>query len=388
MNIPMNTSLDTIQTSIIRQFGAIAAQTPGCVALTIGEPDFDTPECIKDGAKAGLDANLTHYPDANGIVELRRAISEFEARTSDLHYSPDEIILTVGATEAVFASLFAVLNPGDEVIIPTPAFGLYESSVQLCRGKCVLMDVSRDNFQITRENLEAHITERTRAIILTSPNNPTGVVLNEDSLNNLHDVLKGKPIFVLCDDVYRQLTYIDNYRSFANFQDMREQVIVIQSFSKPYAMTGWRIGYIMADAPVRTQIAKVHAYMVTSIPAFVQPACIEALKFDPKDMLDTYRRRRDYVLGRLAEMNLPVVVPEGAFYVFPDIREFGLDSSTFCLRMIKENLVAAVPGIAFGTEGYIRISYCYSDSELAEAMNRMAAFITSLRCAGRSPVGA
>ena len=379
MKIPMNSALDQIQTSIIRQFGAIAAQTPGCVALTIGEPDFDTPECIKDGAKAGLDANMTHYPDANGVIELRRAISEFEARTSDLHYSPDEIILTVGATEAVFASLFAILNPGDEVIIPTPAFGLYESCVQLCRGKCVMMDVSRDNFQITKENLEAHITERTRAIILTSPNNPTGVVLNDDSLNTLHDALKDKPIFVLCDDVYRQLTYIDNYRSFANFHDMREQVIVIQSYSKPYAMTGWRIGYILADAPVRTQIAKTHAYMVTSIPAFVQPACIEALKFDPKDMLAAYRCRRDYVLSRIAGMGLPVTQPEGAFYVFPDIREFGMSSSDFCLRMIREGLVAAVPGIAFGTEGYMRISYCYSDEQLREAMDRMEAFIAKLR---------
>lgn len=379
MNLPMNTALDSIQTSIIRQFGAIAAQTPGCVALTIGEPDFNTPECIKDGAKAGLDANLTHYPDANGRLDLRTAICEFEATHSDLHYTPDEVILTVGATEAVFASLFAILNPGDEVIIPTPAFGLYESCVQLCRGKCVMMDVSKDDFQITRENLESHITDKTRAIILTSPNNPTGCVMNDESLNILHDVLKDKPIFVLCDDVYRQLVYTDGYRSFANFQDMRDRIVVIQSFSKPYAMTGWRIGYLLADAPVRTQIAKAHAYMITSIPAFVQPACIEALKYDPKDMLETYRRRRDFVLKRIADMNLPVTKPEGAFYVFPDIREFGMDSSMFCMRMIQEGKVATVPGIAFGTEGYIRISYCYSDAELTEAMNRMETFINKLR---------
>ena len=379
MNLPMNSALDSVQTSIIRQFGAIAAQTPGCVALTIGEPDFNTPECIKDGAKAGLDANLTHYPDANGRLDLRQAICEFEAAHSDLHYTPDEVILTVGATEAVFASLFAILNPGDEVIIPTPAFGLYESIVNLLRCKPVMMDVSHSDFQITREDLEAHITDRTRAIILTSPNNPTGCVLTGESLNAIHSVLADKPIFVLCDDVYRQLTYTDDYRSFANFQDMRDRVIVIQSFSKPYAMTGWRIGYLLADAPVRTQIAKAHAYMITSIPAFVQPACIEALKFDPKDMLETYRRRRDYVLDRIAKMGLPVTKPEGAFYVFPDIREFGIDSSTFCMRMIKEGKVATVPGIAFGTEGFIRISYCYSDEELKEAMDRMEKFICALR---------
>ncbi len=375
----MNTTLGSIQTSIIRQFGALAKQTPGCLALTIGEPDFNTPECIKDGAKAGLDANLTHYPDANGMPELRQAISDYEAARNGLRYSPDEIILTVGATEAVFSSLFAILNPGDEVIIPTPAFGLYESIVQLCRGKCVMLDTAHSDFQIAREDLEAAITDRTRAIVLTSPNNPTGCVLTGDTLDMIHDVLKDKPIFVLCDDVYRQLTYADDYRSFSNFADMRDRIVVIQSFSKPYAMTGWRIGYLMADAPVRQEIAKVHAYMITSIPAFVQPACIEALKYDPKDMLAAYRRRRDYVLARIEKMNLPVTKPEGAFYVFPDIREFGMDSSTFCRRMITEGGLATVPGIAFGTEGFIRISYCYSEAELAEAMDRMEAFLAKLR---------
>ena len=379
MTSHMNVSLDTIQTSIIRQFGTLAKQTPGCLALTIGEPDFNTPECIKDGAKAGLDANLTHYPDANGIPELRQAISEYEAAHNDLHYDPDEIILTVGATEAVFASLFAILNPGDEVIIPTPAFGLYEAIVNQCRGKAVLLDTSHSDFQITRADLEAAITDRTRAIVLTSPNNPTGCVLTGETLDMIHDVLKDKPVFVLCDDVYRQLTYTPDYRSFSNFTAMRDRIIVIQSFSKPYAMTGWRIGYLMADRPVKLAIGKAHAYMITSIPAFVQPACIEALKYDPKDMLNTYRQRRDYVLARIEKMGLPVTKPEGAFYVFPDIREFGLDSSTFCHRMITEGGLATVPGIAFGTEGFIRISYCYSDAELTEAMNRMEAFIAKLR---------
>ena len=378
MELSMNDAVMNVQLSGIRRFTYLVRATPGACALTIGEPDQNTPDSIKEAAKAALDADDTHYPPGNGYPYLLEAISKFEAEQHGLHYAPDEIMVTVGATEAISTAFHTLLNPGDEVIIPTPAFGLYEALVRLCRAVPVFLPTEGSGFQIDAGALASVLTPRTKAIVLTSPNNPTGCVYNRETLGAVHALLKDRPVFVICDDVYRTLTYTEDYHSFAEYTDMRDRIVVIQSFSKPYAMTGWRVGYVMADAAVKGRMEVVHQYAVTSVPAFIQPACLKALETDITPMVETFRRRRDYVFKRLMDMGLPVQEPQGAFYVFVDLRKFGMDSVTFCERMLKESLVGIIPGVYFGTEGYARLSYCYSDADLKEGLDRMERFIKGL----------
>ncbi len=378
MELSMNDAVMNVQLSGIRRFTYLVRATPGACALTIGEPDQNTPDSIKEAAKAALDADDTHYPPGNGYPYLLEAISKFEAEQHGLHYAPDEIMVTVGATEAISTAFHTLLNPGDEVIIPTPAFGLYEALVRLCRAVPVFLPTEVSGFQIDAGALASVLTPRTKAIVLTSPNNPTGCVYNRETLGAVHALLKDRPVFVICDDVYRTLTYTEDYHSFAEYTDMRDRIVVVQSFSKPYAMTGWRVGYVMADAAVKGRMEVVHQYAVTSVPAFIQPACLKALETDTTPMVETFRRRRDYVFKRLMDMGLPVQEPQGAFYVFVDLRKFGMDSVTFCERMLKESLVGIIPGVYFGTEGYARLSYCYSDADLKEGLDRMERFIKGL----------
>ena len=378
MELTLNEAVTKVELSGIRQFTYMVRDTPGACALTIGEPDLNTPDAVKEAAKAALDANETHYPPGNGYPYMLEAVSKFEAEAHGLHYAPNEIIMTVGATEALFASFSTILNPGDEVIIPTPAFGLYEAIVQLRQAVPVHLPTQHNRYQIVPEELKAAITPRTKAIILTSPNNPTGCMYTRETLDAVHEILKDKPIFVLCDDVYRTLVYTGGYHSFAEYQDMRDRIIVIQSFSKPYAMTGWRLGYCMADAPILDRIQVFHQYAVTSIPSFVQKACVTALETPTDDVCALFQKRRDYVYRRLKEMGLSVEEPQGAFYMFIDIRPFGMDSTTFCTRMLKEGLVGLIPGVHFGTEGFMRLSYCYSDADLKEGLDRIERFIKTL----------
>ncbi len=375
----LNSALDNIQKSSIREFTRLAKQVPGCMFLTLGEPDFNTPEPIKETAKLDLDNNITHYPENNGERFLREAIADFEREKHRLEYSPDEVIVTVGATEGLFVTLFGILNPGDEVIVPVPAYVLYEQVVALCRGRTVRLETGDAAFQITKERLEAAITPKTKAIILTSPNNPTGCIQTKETLAAVHEVLKDKNIFVICDDVYRQLIYTEEYDSFASFSDMRDRIIVIQSFAKPYAMTGWRVGYMMADMPVKQRLETIHQYMVVSTASFAQKACVTALNYDPAPMLAIYRKRRDYVYARITAMGMEVNKPEGAFYIFPSVRQYGMDSNTFATRMLHEAKLAVTPGAAFGADDCVRISYCYSDEQLKEGMDRLESFIKSLK---------
>ena len=378
----LNEALYGAKRSAIREFSKLAQQTPGCIALTLGEPDFATPQPICDAVPQALAHGHTHYIDNNGTYALREAIARFEREKNGLDYRPEEIILTAGATEALFVSLFGILNPGDEVLVPTPAFVLYEQIIGLCRGVFVPYDTAPEGFQLDARGLAAHITPRTKAIILNSPNNPTGCIYNERSLQAVHDAVQGREIFVICDDVYRQLDYTGSYHSFAEFRDLRQQILLVQSFSKPYAMTGWRMGYLLSDASVKERLELVHQFMVVSTPAPFQSACMQALECDISPMLETYRTRRDYVLRRLRQMHLPVHVPEGAFYVFPSIREFGLSSAEFCRRMIREAGLAATPGSCFGAEGYIRLTYCYSGEELRQGLDRLEQFVRVLRGKG------
>lgn len=378
MDLTLNSAVLGVEITGIRRFTYLVRDTPGACALTIGEPDQNTPEAVKDAAKAALDANDTHYPPGNGYAYMLEAISKYEEKAHGLHYDPEEIILTIGATEGLFIGLSTVLNPGDEVIIPTPAFGLYESITRLLRGVPVSLPTEKNHYQIDPEALKAAITPQTKAIILTSPNNPTGCIYTRETLDAVHDILKDKPIFVFCDDVYRELVYTRGYHSFAEYQDMRDRIIVIQSFSKPYAMTGWRLGYCMADAPIRDRMQIFHQHCVVSAPSYVQPACVAALESDTSAIRELFRKRRDYVYKRLVDMGLEVQEPEGAFYMFINIQRYGMDSVAFCEKMLKEGLVGLIPGIYFGTEGYMRLSYCYSDEDLKEGLDRIEKFIRTL----------
>ncbi len=380
----LNPRLVASPRSAIREFARLAAETPGCISLTLGEPDFPTPPPVCAAAKESLDRGETHYIPNNGSPALCRAIAAFEAEAHGLTYGPDEVIVTVGATEGLFTALTGILEPGDEVIVPTPAFVLYQCIVGLAGGGFVPVDTAKSGFQLTEAQLWAAVTAKTKAIVLNSPNNPTGCVLNAESLAAVAQIAREFDLFVVCDEVYRQLSYAPEIPQFSTrYPDLKDRTIVVQSFSKPYAMTGWRVGYLLADGPVKRQLEKLHQYDVVSTVSFLQEACITALRQDPTPMVETYRRRRDFALARLSEIGLPVVRPEGAFYIFPDITAFGLSSADFCRRMIQEAKVAAVPGFCFGAEGHIRLSYCCDDAVLAEGLQRLGRFVDKLREEGR-----
>ena len=382
MRKPTNSSLATLQPSGIRRINALAAATPGCIALALGEPEFDTPASIRAAAKDALDAGMTHYPPNNGTASLREAIATYmaDSATGDarLSYAPEEIIVTDGATEALHATLAALLNPDDEVVIPTPAFGLYESIVVANHARPVFLDTAPAGFQIDEEALRAVVTPDTKALVICSPNNPTGCVFSASSLDAVARVAEETGIYVVCDDVYNRLVYTEGFERFAaRHVELHEQVVVVESFSKPWAMTGWRLGWLAAAAPVAAEIAKMHQYLVSSAASFEMPAGEAALAVDPAPMLATYRARRERVLAALDEMGLPCVEPSGAFYAFPCIEKTGLTSEEFCTRAIREAGVALVPGDCFGAEGYARLSYCVADDALNEGLRRLSAFVTS-----------
>ena len=379
MALTLNESLDNLQLSGIRRITAKAKQTPGCILLTLGEPDGNTAEAVKAEVAASLAENDTHYPPNNGKDFLREAIAAHMARRG-LSYAADEVIATCGATEALFVALTCVMNPGDEAVVPTPAFGLYESIITLNRGVFVPLDTRASSFQITESALARVASERTKAIVLTSPNNPTGCVYDERSLDAVARFARERDVFVVCDDVYASLAYDDApYKGFAcRYPDLRDRVIVCDSFSKPYAMTGWRLGWVAADAPLIAQMAKIHQYMVSSVPSFVQRAAACALEQDVSAARESYRARRDYVVERLAAMGLSTVRPAGAFYAFPSIEKFGMSSEEFCLRLIDEAGVAFVPGSCFSAEGFVRISYCCSMDAIEEGLDRLEGFVRRL----------
>lgn len=380
----MNRNVYALTRSAIREYSRFAAETPGCIRLTLGEPDFATPENVCEKAINSIESGNTHYIENKGAKDLREKIAEYERDHNGLHYSADEVIVTAGATEALFITLTGILDPGDEVIVPQPAFVLYEQIVRLAGAITVPLDTRRNSFQIDKDILEQLITDRTKAVILNSPNNPTGCVYNSESLMAVYEAVRGRDIFVICDDVYRQLYYGREYHSFSEFSDIREQIVVVQSFSKPYAMTGWRLGYLMADRTVTERLELIHQFSVVSTPSMFQQAGIAALDEDPSEMLEEYRWRRDYVISRLAAIGMETMIPEGAFYIFPDIKKYGLDSGTFARRLITEAGVAVTPGLAFGSDDHIRISYCCSRRNLEEGLDRLEGFIIKLRSEQRN----
>ena len=373
--ISLNHRLTPLQRSGIRKFTNLAKEVPGCVMLTIGEPDFPTPERIKAAALTALFSDRTHYAPNQGIAELRREIAAYE-NFRGMACGPEQVLITAGATGALYTALTGILNPGDEVIIPTPAFSLYETITVAAGGVCVPLDLKSSDFQITPEALARVITPKTKAIILNSPHNPTGTVLSENSLAAVKAAVLGKPIFVVCDNVYDRLSTPAPDLSLD--KDLAEQTFLCQSFSKTYAMTGWRVGYLIGPEKIMERLLLLHAAEVAAIPTFLQDACVVALSVSPKEMADTYARRREFVCRRLTEMGLSFPEPQGAFYVFPDISAYGLSDEEFCTRMIRQAHVAAVPGSCFGCPGHIRISYCCDDAALATGLDRLETFLKTL----------
>ena len=375
--IPLNQNLLPLERSSIRRFTNLARQTPGCLMLTIGEPDLDTPMAIRQQCLEALMDNQTHYAPNQGMPQLTNAVAEFESRRGH-PTRPEQVLVTVGACGALFTAMLGILNPGEEVIVPTPGFLLYGSIAQIAGAKMVPLDISKTGFQITREALLPLITPKTKAIILNSPCNPTGTIFSRESLEVVKEAILGKPVFLICDNVYNALSYSE-CPDLSLDPDLQDQLILCQSFSKPYAMTGWRVGYLTCPDYVMDRLLLLSASMITAVPTFVQLAAVEALKTDISPMRELYRKRRDYVCSRLTAMGLQYPEPEGAFYVFPDISRYGMTSEEFCIRMIREAGLAAVPGSCFGGEGHIRLSYCYSDEELSQALDRLEAFLKVLQ---------
>ena len=377
----LNEQVGKLQLSGIRRFSGLAAKTPGCISLTLGEPGEDTPGPIKAEVSADLEAGLTHYPPNNGYSWLREAIASREVSSglSPDVARPENVIVTSGATEALAVAIFLVLNPGDEVIVPVPAFSLYESLVTLQRGIPVELDTAPAGFQIASDALEGCLTPRTKAIVLCSPNNPTGCVLDAGSLDAVADAAVRHDLFVICDDVYERLVYTDSYQRFSvRHPELSDRILVVNSFSKPWAMTGWRLGWLVSEERLAQQASKIHQYLVSSVPAFVQHAAVRALETDTEPMRSSYQARRDFTVSSLRGLGLPLVEPQGAFYAFPSIRETGMGSEEFCERAIREAGVALVPGVFFGAEGFVRLSFACDEPTLREGLARLSSFVSSL----------
>lgn len=367
----------------IRKFFDLAADMPHCISLGVGEPDFKTPWSVRDAGIRSLELGRTKYTANSGLKELRGEICNYLQRRFDLHYKEENILVTVGGSEAIDLTIRAVVQPGDEVIIPEPCFVCYEPITQLTGGVPVhIATRAEDQFRLTADQLRAAITPRTKLLIFPYPNNPTGAVMSAAEMEEIAAVLRETNVLVLSDEIYSELTYgLDRHVSIASLPSMAERTIVVNGFSKSYAMTGWRLGYAAGPAPLVKVMTKIHQSCIMSAPTTSQYAAITALRQcdDQIEMMrDEYNRRRRYVVKALNEMGLTCFEPRGAFYVFPSIQISGLTSSEFCEQLLREKEVAIIPGSAFGAsgEGYARISYAYSVDHLQTAMKRIREFLT------------
>ncbi len=367
----------------IRKFFDLAADMPHCISLGVGEPDFKTPWSVRDAGIRSLELGRTKYTANSGLKELRGEICNYLQRRFDLHYKEENILVTVGGSEAIDLTIRAVVQPGDEVIIPEPCFVCYEPITQLTGGVPVhIATRAEDQFRLTADQLRAAITPRTKLLIFPYPNNPTGAVMSAAEMEEIAAVLRETNVLVLSDEIYSELTYgLDRHVSIASLPGMAERTIVVNGFSKSYAMTGWRLGYAAGPAPLVKVMTKIHQSCIMSAPTTSQYAAITALRQcdDQIEMRrDEYNRRRRYVVKALTEMGLTCFEPRGAFYVFPSIQISGLTSSEFCEQLLREKEVAIIRGSAFGAsgEGYARISYAYSVDHLQTAMKRIREFLT------------
>ncbi len=386
MRNPLSDKVIKMKPSGIRKFFDIVSEMPDAISLGVGEPDFDTPWNIREEGIYSLEKGRTFYTSNAGLPELREAISEYNERRFQLMYDPKkEIMLTVGGSEGIDVALRAMLNPGDEVIIPEPCYVSYLPCVQLADGVPVTISLKNENqFRLTKEELEAAITDKTKILVMAFPNNPTGAIMTKEDLEAIAEVIIKHDLYVISDEIYAELTYSGNHVSIASLPGMRERTIVIGGFSKAFAMTGWRLGYAMGPAMIMEQMIKIHQFAIMCAPTTSQYAAIVAMRDCDKDvvhMREAYDQRRRYMLNAFKEMGLPCFEPKGAFYLFPDIREFGIPSEEFATRLLKVKKLAVVPGDAFGDcgEGFLRISYAYSLEELKTAVERLAEFVKELR---------
>lgn len=381
----LSKKVQDIKPSGIRKFFDLLNDKKDVISLTVGEPDFLTPWHIREAGIASLEDGKTYYTSNDGMLELRSEICKYLDRRFGLSYdSKTDIIVTVGGSEAIDIAVRALINPGDEVIVPIPAFVCYGPLVELAGGTPVYIHTkAEDKFKLTPADLKAAITDKTKLLILPFPNNPTGAVMTRDELSEIADVIRGTDIMVLSDEIYGELTYGFKHTPIATIDGMWERTITVSGFSKAYAMTGWRLGYLAAPAPLVKEMHKIHQYGIMCAPTTSQFAAIEALRNgddDIEEMADEYNRRRRYILHGLADIGIDCFEAEGAFYVFPNIGKFGLSSDEFCQRLLDEKGVAIVPGTAFGEcgEGYARISYAYSVEHITKALKAMGEFVKVL----------
>ena len=378
--------IKAIKKSGIRKFFDIAEEMKDVTSLTVGEPDFDTPWHIREEAIESLKKGKTHYTSNSGTLELRVEINRYLIRRFNLSYNPkNEIIVTVGGSEAIDLAIRAVLSPGDEAIIVLPAYVCYEPIVSLVGATPVIINTKmEDNFKLTPEALKAAITDKTKLLILPFPNNPTGAVMEKSELEKIIDIVKDADILVLADEIYAELSYGFKHTSIANLPDMRERTILISGFSKSYAMTGWRLGYVCAPEPLLSQMLKIHQYAVMCAPTTSQSAGIKALRDGDSDieyMKNEYDGRRKILYDGLKQIGIDCFEPKGAFYFFPSIKKFGMSSEVFCEKLLYEEKVAIVPGNAFGEsgEGFLRICYAYSVSHINKALEKIDKFIRKIK---------
>lgn len=386
MSIPLNETILNIKPSGIRKFFDLVSEMKDVISLGVGEPDFDTPWHIRDEGIYALEQGKTFYTSNAGLKELREEICKYQKRIQGIEYNPlKEVIVTVGGSEAIDIGLRAMINPGDEVIIPQPAYVSYYPCALLAGAKPVIIDLKSENeFRLTADELLNAITSKTKVLILPFPNNPTGAIMESEDLEKIAKICVEKDIYVMSDEIYSALTYKGKHVSIASLDGMKERTILINGFSKAYAMTGWRLGYACGPADIIKQMTKIHQFAIMCAPTTSQYAAVEALKNGDDDvrlMRGAYNQRRRFLMNAFKEMNIECFEPYGAFYVFPCIKEFGMTSEEFATKFLEEEKVAAVPGSAFGDsgEGFLRISYAYSIENLKEAMTRLARFVNKLR---------
>ena len=386
MRNPLSKTITTIEPSGIRKFFDIVSEMEDAISLGVGEPDFDTPWHIRDEGIYSLEKGRTFYTSNAGLKELKIEISKFLDRRYGLNYDYNkELFVTVGGSEAIDVAMRTMLDPGDEVLIPQPSYVSYVPCCVLANGTPVTIELkAEDDFRLTPEELEAAITPKTKLLVLPFPNNPTGAVMERKDLEAIAEIIIKHDLFVLSDEIYSELTYLENHVSIASLPGMKERTIVINGFSKSHAMTGWRLGYACGPEVIIKQMLKIHQFAIMCAPTTSQYAAVEALRNGDEDvklMREEYNGRRRYLLQRFKEMKLSCFEPFGAFYVFPCIKEFGMTSEEFANQLLQSKKVAVVPGTAFGDsgEGFIRISYAYSLDDLKVALGRVEEFITELR---------
>lgn len=373
--------IKNIKPSGIRKFFDIANSMEDCISLGVGEPDFDTPWHITEEGIYSLEQGRTFYTSNQGLPELREEISKWNKRKYNLDYSPDEIIVTCGGSEAIDIALRATINPGDEVIILEPNYVCYEPDILLAGGIPVKIKLKNENeFRLTPQELEEVITPKTKILLMNYPNNPTGAIMAKEDLEKIAKVIIKHDLLVISDEIYSELTYVGNHCSIASLPNMGDRTITINGFSKTYSMTGWRLGYVMGPKAIMDQVKKIHQFVVMSAPTISQYAGLEALRNGDGDierMRKEYDKRRKYLLKEFSRLGLPCFEPKGAFYIFPDIRKYGMSSEEFATELLNKEHVVVVPGTAFGDsgEGFVRISYAYSLDALKEAVKRIERFI-------------